>query len=110
MKTAEWQTTNRIGAAEGSIKGRVRKIAGSLQRRRHMRSADYTLDQPVPFFRYEEKDFVLLDGPAQGKSEIVATNRILLGFRVEGIQNRVLGIEKIVAAKVISAAVKIIGS
>ena len=75
-----------------------------------MSGTHHTLDQPVPFLRYKEKDFVLLDRPANGKSEVVTANRILLGFRVDSIENGILGIEKVVAAEVIGATVKIVGS
>src|SRR5882762_7368359 len=65
-----------------------------------------SLDQPVPFLRSKEKDLVLLDGPPDGASEVVPPNRILLGIGVESFKNGVLGIQKVVAAEVIGAAVK----
>src|SRR5262249_15509517 len=75
-----------------------------------MSGADDILDQPVPFLRHKEKDFVLLDGAAERESEVVAADGILFGFWIEGIQHRILGIEQVVAAEIIGAAVKIIRS
>src|SRR6266567_4612750 len=73
-----------------------------------MSAAHAFLDQPVPFLRYKEKDLVLLDRASERASEIVAANRILFGGRVEMIKNGVLGIQNVVAAEVISAAVQTI--
>jgi len=57
----------------------------------------------------EEKDLVLLDGAPNGASEVVPPNRILLGCGIEKLKNGVLGIQTVVAAEVIGAAMKIIG-
>src|ERR1700694_5515228 len=50
------------GAAEGSIQGRVGEVSSALQGCGDMSATHAFLDQPVPFLRSEEKDFVLLDG------------------------------------------------
>src|SRR5260370_8092063 len=74
-----------------------------------MSTAHFSLDQPVPFLRYEEKDLVLLDGAPNGASEVVPPNRILLGCGIEKLKNGVLGIQTVVAAEEIVASVKIVG-
>src|SRR6266850_291843 len=106
LKSAYQKAASSIGAAEGGIQGGVGEVSGALQGRGDMSATHTFLDQPVPFLRSKEKDFVLLDRTPDGASEVVPANGIFLGVGVSSFKNGVLGIQKVVAAEVIGAAVE----
>src|SRR5262249_20245953 len=100
----------RISAGESGIERSVREVPGSLQGRGDVSTLHPSLNQPVPFLGYKEKDLVLLDGPANRPSKVIPANLVLLCVRAERFQNGVFGIQHIVAAKIVKTAVKIVGA
>src|SRR6202011_586425 len=72
------KATNSSGATESSIQGRVGEVPLALQRRGYVSTLHLFLDQTIPFLRRKEKGLAFHNGPDNGKSEIVAANRILL--------------------------------
>ena len=72
------------------------------------------LDHLVPLFRIEEEDFVFLDGPANRKSVVIPAKLVLYARSARreatALDEGVKGIEFVVAAKIIDAAVEVVPS
>src|SRR5438093_569246 len=84
------------------------EVASALPGRWHVAGPGDTFNALVPLLGPEEKDLVLLDRPADGVTVIVPAELVLCARGATCLEDGVVGVQLVVAAGIVSAAVEIV--